>query len=69
MARRKRDREKRKGIEFNILFLKFTNEPKVYTKDVISSLSKVDITLFFCASKDFRYSESIIHFSKITFIH
>ena len=52
--RKKRERvmksEKRER-EFKILFVKFTNEPKVYTKDVTYSLNRVNIKLFFCASE------------------
>jgi len=56
--------EKREKIEreLKILFLKFTNKPKAFSKDVTSYLYRAKITLLFYASEDFRCN-------KIEFIH
>lgn len=46
----KREREEK---EFNILFWKITNEPKVSYNDVTSPVYRAEITLFFLPQRIF----------------
>jgi len=52
------EKRERREKKFDILFLKISNERKVSTHDVTSSLNRYEITFIFYASKDFRFSES-----------
>ena len=58
----KKEERKEREKEFEILFPKLKNEPKVLIKDVTSSLYRAEITLFFCVLEEFCCSE-------IRFIH
>ena len=63
---KKEEKRERKSSRF--YFLEFTNESKVFTKDVTNSLNTIEIT-FFCSSEDFHWNKSIILYNKITLIN
>jgi len=52
-GKKRRKIEKRENLRFY-----FRELPKVYTKDVTGSLNRVEITLFFCASENFRCNKT-----------